>query len=195
MEQKHIADRLELLRECLCLNKTQFAKRLSMTPAAYNVQLTRKFTEKTLSRIANALKIRREWFDENTPADDAFENRETVERPVDNQLKRAERLEMLRISLGLNKTQFAAKLNLSSTSYGHYIERGLTDKAVGDFATALRVRREWFDEDTPVEYAKELPPTPPDSRALQFIQRFLALPVEERERLIETLQKILPGQF
>ena len=111
--------------------------------------------------------------------------------PMNEPLKRAERLEMLRISLKLNKTQFAAKLGMSPASYGNYLARGLTEKAITEFAVILNVRRDWFDENTPVECADKNAPHSDVFSPWQFIQNFIALSDDERDQFVATLQKLL----
>lgn len=101
----------------------------------------------------------------------------------------AARLETLRKARGLKKRDLATLLDVSPVAFQGWLDRGITEKALTRIADALNVRREWFDEDTPVERAQKETNQKPD--ALLIVQRFLALPDDERDKLIEIVLKLL----
>ena len=104
--------------------------------------------------------------------------------------ERVQRLEALRLSQNLTKEEFAKKLGVSLSSYYQYLKLGLTEKATERFASALGIRRAWFDEDETTERAY----VSAEEDACQYAQKFFSLPRDERTQFIETLRKIFEKQ-
>ena len=102
-----------------------------------------------------------------------------------------ERLKQLRSALGLSQAEMAARLGMQQTTYSRWETTGkIKPSRVQYICQTFGVPRSWL-ENGEGELIID-PPTPSvDSGSWQFMQRFAALPEEERKQFLATLRNLI----
>ena len=102
-----------------------------------------------------------------------------------------ERLKQLRAALGLSQAEMAARLGVQQPSYNRWETTGnIKPSRIQLICQTFGVPRSWL-ENGEGELIID-PPTPSvDSGSWQFMQRFAALPEEERKQFLATLRNLI----
>ena len=104
-----------------------------------------------------------------------------------------ERLKQLRAALGLSQAEMAARLGVQQQSYGRWENTGkINPSRVLLICQTFGVPRAWFERGEGTFEMNVNPPAPSvDSGSWQFMQRFAALPEEERKQFLATLRNLI----